>query len=441
VLTLALREEGHSCVTVESGSAAMKRLASETFDVCFLDLRLGEENGIELLPKMVKLYPDLAVVVFTAYASVNTAVTAMRLGAFDYLEKPFKPDHLQKVLDQVERKRGTGAVGGVGAGVRALRNRKRPGSGKTEVDLTSEEPAMKKVYDVAFRAAGSNATILVLGESGTGKSVLARAVHERSPRSRQPFITISCPSLSRELLESELFGHVKGSFTGAVSDTQGKVAAAHGGTLFLDEIGELPLEIQPKLLRLLQEREYERLGEHRVREADVRIIAATNRDLAARVEEGHFREDLFYRLNVISLNLPPLRARRKDLTRFAENYLAGFAEQIDKNVEGFTEEAADAIANYSWPGNLRELRNAIERAVILCEEPRVTLPDLPEQLQEPEMPPPAERFAVGAEVSLEEIEREHIKRVIKETSSFEAAAKILGIDIATLYRKRKRMQL
>ncbi len=433
--SLALQDEGHQVVAVPSGEAALQRLNSESFEVCFLDLRLEKEDGLEVLPKMVALAPDLAVIVFTAYASVNTAVNAMRLGAFDYLEKPFKSEHLQRILQQVEKTRSEGA------GLRRTTRGNGAPRKDPDMDLTSDDPAMAQVYDVAFRAAATPATLLILGESGTGKSVLARGIHLRSQRSEEPFVTISCPSLSRELLESELFGHVKGSFTGAVSDTQGKVAIAHGGTLFLDEIGELPIEIQPKLLRLLQEREYERLGEHKTRLADVRILAATNRDLKQQVEDGKFREDLYYRLNVITLKLPALRERRLDLMRFAGNYLKAFAEQADKQLQGLSDEAARAVRNYHWPGNLRELRNAIERAVILCKGEWVEIEDLPEQVRGVDDQPLEGNVVVGAEISLEELEREHIRRVIEETSSYEAAARVLGIDIATLYRKRKRMEL
>lgn len=449
---LALEEEGHVADTADCSRVALKKLAEEPFDAAFVDLRLGDEDGLELLPKMLQINPNLAVIMFTAYGTVGTAVEAMRLGAFDYLEKPFRPEQLRRVLLHMQKTR---QLQGRVAELESRIMQESP-----DLNMSSEEPVMQRISEVAFKAAATPATILILGESGTGKSVLARAIHQRSAREEMPFITVSCPSLSRELLESELFGHVRGAFTGAVGDTRGKVYAADGGTLFLDEIGELPLEIQPKLLRLLQEREYERVGENKIRRADVRIVAATNRDLKECVAKGTFREDLYYRLNVISFRLPSLRERGKDLMRFAEDYLQFFARQTRKTVQGFTPGARALMQNYPWPGNLRELRNAVERAVILCMGEWIEDVDLPEQMRAPESYPyddqPAEEagslspdrgqyaqngFVPGSQVTLEELEREHIQKVLTRASSFETAARILGIDPATLYRKRKKMKL
>jgi NtrC-family two-component system response regulator AlgB len=304
---------------------------------------------------------------------------------------------------------------------------------------------MVEAYELLFRAAPTPASILILGESGTGKTVVARAVHRRSNRSGKPFVTVNCPGLSKDLLESELFGHVRGSFTGAVRDHWGKVKAADGGTLFLDEVGELPLEIQPKLLRLLQEREYERLGENTTRTCDLRIVAATNRDLAACVREGSFREDLYYRLNVISVRLPPLRERPADLQEMADDYLAFFAKQCGRNLTGFARDAKELIRAAPWPGNLRELRNAIERAVILCRGPKIEAEDLPKILGGPTSPfPPASAgredgdAGVGQDITLQDLERAHIRAVVARSPSLAAAAETLGIDQATLYRKRKK---
>jgi NtrC-family two-component system response regulator AlgB len=292
--------------------------------------------------------------------------------------------------------------------------------------------------EVAFKAAPTEATILLRGDSGTGKGVLARAIHARSPRAGGPFITVNCPSLSAELLESELFGHVKGAFTGAVQDTVGKVAAAEGGTLFLDEIADLPLPLQPKLLRLLQEKRYERVGESRTRACDIRILAASNRDLQAAVTAGTFREDLLYRLNVIEVVLPPLRQRRKDILPLAEHLLHFIGRQAGKPSVSFTEEARTALLRYPWPGNVRELRNAIERGIILAADKEVGLADLPAQVGAT-VPPTS--MEIGGAVTLEQLEGEHIRRVLMSTATLEETAAVLGIDPSTLYRKRKRYGL
>jgi NtrC-family two-component system response regulator AlgB len=307
-----------------------------------------------------------------------------------------------------------------------------------EVDLQTREESFQQSLDVAFKAAGTEATILLRGESGTGKGVLAHAIHAQSRRASAPFVTVNCPSLSAELLESELFGHVRGAFTGAVKDTLGKVAAAEGGTLFLDEIGDLPLGLQPKLLRLLQEKRYERVGETRTRACDVRMLAATNRDLQSAVAAGAFREDLLYRLNVIEVVLPPLRARRKDIQPMAEHLLAFFARQAGKTVSQFTDEARDALLRYPWPGNVRELRNAIERGVILATGPAVGLAELPAQIGAT-LPPRV--LEIGGSVTLDDLEAEHIRRVLSNTATLDHAASTLGIDPSTLYRKRKKYGL
>ena len=350
----------------------------------------------------------------------------MRRGAFDYLPKPFTPEQLRVVLDR-------------SALVRGLRNRvaaleEQLGTFETGGELETVEPVMQKVLQIVLQVAPTDATVLFRGESGTGKGVLARAMHSRSRRAAKPFVTVHCPSLSSELLESDLFGHVRGAFTGAVRDAVGKVDAADGGTLFLDEVGDLPLGLQPKLLRLVQDKEYERVGEAAPRSADVRLIAATNRDLQAEVAAGRFREDLYYRLNVIDVEVPSLRQRRKDILPLAHALLAFFARQSTKTMTSFTPEAEAAIQAYSWPGNIRELRNAIERGVILSPGPEVGMDHLPGQLSGPVH----SRVEVGGAVTLEELEAEHIARVVASTPSLEEASRILGIDPSTLYRKRKR---
>ena len=300
---------------------------------------------------------------------------------------------------------------------------------------------MREILAVLEKAARTPASILLLGESGTGKSALARIVHQHSHLADKPLVTVSCPSLSKELLESELFGHTKGAFTGAVKDRWGKVKAADGGTLFLDEIGDLPMEIQPKLLRLLQEKEYERLGENVTRQAELRIIAATNRDLKKRMTEGAFREDLYFRLNVIAVEVPPLRSRPEDLTRLAEHYLKHFAAQCGRKAAAFSSAALGRINGYEWPGNLRELRNAIERAVILSKEDRIGAEDLPLESMNGSLENAGTTPQPGDLISLEKLEEYHIRKVLERTNSIADAARILGIDDGTIYRKRKKMGL
>ncbi len=392
-------------------------------------MRLGTERGIDLLPALLRLVPGLSVVIITAYATIETAVEAMRRGAADYLPKPYTPDQLRVVLDRI------GRVRRLQSHVEELEERVR--SVVPEADLQTAEPAMQEALDVALKAAASEASLLLRGESGTGKGVLARLVHAHSGRAEGPFVTVACPSLSAELLESELFGHVRGSFTGAVRDTLGKVAVATGGTLFLDEIGDLPSGLQPKLLRLLQEKRYERVGETATRASDVRIVAATNRDLTAAVAAGTFREDLLYRLNVIEVVLPPLRQRPRDVPALAEHLLQFFARQSGKLLRGFSDEARAALVRYPWPGNVRELRNVLERAAILAVGDVIGLGDLPAQVGSPPRP----GVEVGGRVSLEELEAEHIRRVLTATATIEEAATVLGIDPSTLYRKRKRYGL
>jgi NtrC-family two-component system response regulator AlgB len=428
---VVLEAIGHETVCVESAAAALKQVESGVFDVAFLDLKLGGDNGLDLLPKLMEMQPQLEVIVFTAYASIETAVEAMRRGAVDYIPKPFTPEQIRQALSrliQARKLRG-----------RVAELESRLSTEALTIDLTTSEPEMQKALDLAFKAAATPATILLLGESGTGKSVVARALHENSPQKENAFVTVSCPSLSRELLESELFGHAKGAFTGAVNDKLGKVALANGGTLFLDEIGELPLEIQPKLLRLLQEKEYERIGEAKARHANVRVISATNRNLEKAVQEGRFREDLYYRLHVIAVQIPPLRERPGDLLKIAENYLQFFSKQCGKQLSGFSPEAQALLQQYAWPGNLRELRNVIERTVILTDAGEINRLDLPKKLSEGSPLTPAQGLQIGAKVSLKEIETEHIARVMKQASTMSEAARILGITRDTLHRKKREM--
>ena len=436
---LLIDGEGHYAEAACSGELGLTELKEGKFDAVLLDLNLGPEKGLDILEQILKRQPNLPVVMFTAQGSVKNAVEAMRRGAVDFLEKPFTREQFHLVLARVQR------LHELNQNIARLeREIKDSNAQSPEILFDSSTPLMKEVMDALLRAAKTPASILILGESGTGKSVVARAIHRQSHLADKPFVTVSCPSLSKELLESELFGHVKGAFTGALRDHWGKVKAAAGGTLFLDEIGDLPMEIQPKLLRLLQEREYERVGENVTRQAEVRIIAATSRDLKKRVAEGAFREDLYFRLNVITAEMPPLRQRQGDLMRFAEHYLKHFAALCGRRLDGFSEQAAAAIRAYSWPGNLRELRNAIERAVIMVKGNKINLEDLPAELRAQTVAAANGSDAalqVGSLVSMEQLEEAHLRKVLARTSNLAEAAQVLGIDQATLYRKRKRMGL
>jgi NtrC-family two-component system response regulator AlgB len=426
-LRVALEADGHTVAEADHGKSALDLADRKPYDAALIDLRLGKDSGLDLVAPLLERRPRLAVVVITAHASFDSALEALRQGAIDYLPKPFTPAQVRAVLERVARLRG-------------LRDRlsnleERVRAEVPEAELEGRDPAMRRLLELARKVAGSEAAILIRGENGTGKGVLARAVHAWSRRAERPFVTVSCPSLSAELLESDLFGHVKGAFTSAVRDAEGKVSAAEGGTLFLDEIGDLPLALQPKLLRFLQDRSYERVGEAKTRVADVRLLAATNHDLEQAVSAGLFREDLLYRLNVVELKLPPLR-ERTDRLELADHLLTFFANQTGRPLAGFTPEAREAIGRFAWPGNLRELRNAMERAAILAAGPNIGLADLPDRIASPSGDA-STRIEVGGRVSLEQIEIEHIRRVLATAGSLDEAARILGIDPSTLYRKRK----
>ena len=427
-LSIALEAEGHHVSSVSNPKDALTEARARFFDLALVDLRLGSESGIELIGNLHTVCPWIKCIVITAYASIDTAVEAMRRGAFDYLPKPFTNDQLSVLVGKVSEVRTLELK------VADLQERLK--ESVPEAVIESRSPAMQRAFALARQIADSDATILIRGESGTGKTILAHAIHSWSGRSSEPFGNISCPSLSAELLESELFGHAKGSFTGALRDYPGRIAACEGGTLFLDEIGDLPLSIQAKLLRVLQEKVYERLGGLETRKANVRIITATNIDLEAAIKAGRFREDLFYRLDVVEIVIPPLRDRREDIPQIAEALLAFFARQNHRRILGFSEEASEALRNYEWPGNVRELRNAIERAVLLCKEDRVGTHHFPLKLK------PAERQpGPGDPVTMEELERTHIRRVLDSSKSIEEACRILGMDSVTLWRKRKKYGL
>lgn len=423
-LAVSLETEGHQVAGVSNFDDAVAEVSRTYFDVVFVDLRLGTRDGLDLIPALLGVAPWLKVVVITAYASIDTAVEAMRRGATDYIPKPFTPAQVRLCLDKMLQLKSLEQKLAV---LKEDLKRANP-----EVDFASTNAAMQRALNTARQAAVSEATILLRGESGTGKTILARAIHGWSTRSAKSLGMVSCPAISAELLESELFGHAKGAFTGAVQENPGRIVACEGGTLVLDEIGDLPLPLQPKLLRFLQDKEYERVGDARTRQADVRIIAATNADLEEAVKQGRFREDLWFRLNVIQIEVPPLRSRTEDIPRLARHLLAFFAHNSHRSYLGFTDAALDLLCRYTWPGNVRELRNIIERATILCHKERIDIDDLP-----PNIVAGPELAQIGGKLTIEQVEEQHIRRVLSNTKSLQEAADILGIDQTTLWRRRK----
>jgi two-component system, NtrC family, response regulator AlgB len=429
--TLRVCLEGMATRVVEAGSAEAAKLemARRPFDLAFVDLRLGESDGLKLIPPLLASSPLVDIVVVTAYGTVANAVEAIQLGAREVLQKPFSPPQIRELVDKVRARRALAQ--------HLVDLQEELDASSADIELESRSPRVRQMLAVLAKTAPHDVSVLLRGENGTGKSRLARQLHALSARSKGPFVLINCPTLSEELLASELFGHARGAFTGAVKDQPGRVEAASGGTLFLDEIGELPPSLQAKLLRFLQDRQFERVGETQTRTADVRIIAATNRDLEADVAAGRFRQDLLFRLNTFELVVPPLRDRREDIVPLAERFLALFAR------DGATpplrrelgDEARAAIVAYDWPGNIRELRNAMQRAAILAGGARIGVELLPERIAVHNKAP-----QLGENCTLDELEREHIRRVLDRTETAEEAAKILGIDTSTLWRRRKRYE-
>ncbi len=424
-LSMCLEAEGHRIVAVGNFPDALQEASRTSFDLAFLDLRLGTDNGLDLIPHLLAATPWIKIIVITAYASVDTAIEAMKRGAADYISKPFTPAQVRMAVRKSFEMRILEQKVAV---LQEDLERSRP-----EIDFSSKSPVMQNVINLAHRAALSNATILLRGESGTGKTVLARSIHSWSSRVDKPFGIVSCPSFSSELLESELFGHVKGAFTGAVRDNPGRIASCENGTLFLDEIGDLPLSLQSKLLRFVQDREYERVGDYITRKANVRIIAATNMDLEQAVTDKRFREDLFYRLNVIQIEFPALRDRSEDIVALAEKLLAFYGRVNHRSSLRFTDEALQFLKKYHWPGNVRELNNVIERTAILCQNDRVGIESLPANLL-----PDNTVSGVGDPVTLDKIEEQHIRRVLSTAKSLQEAAAVLGVDQTTLWRRRKK---
>jgi NtrC-family two-component system response regulator AlgB len=426
-LALCLEQAGCTVSAVSSGTAALAVLEKQHVDLAFLDLRLGVESGLDLIPRLLAERPGLSIVMITAHATFDTAVEAIRRGAWDYLPKPFTPTQIVHAVDKVVDRRRLA--------LRVANLESELESSVPRLELSSASPQMQAVYDTLARAARVDVPVLLRGETGTGKSAIARFLHAHSPRADQPFVVVNCPTLSEELLASELFGHARGSFPGAVRERPGRVEAAHGGSLFLDEIGEVPPSLQAKLLRFVQDKEFERIGDNRTRRADVRVIAATNRDLEADIRAGRFREDLFYRLNVVDVMMPALRQRKEDTLPLARRFVEFYARAFGRPSTSLSKDAETAIIEYDWPGNIRELQNAIERALILWPAPVIEPAAFPTRVQGRWAAPAGP--VLGGRFTLEEIERHHVLLVMAQTKSMEEAATVLGIDDSTLWRKRK----
>jgi DNA-binding NtrC family response regulator len=430
ILSETLNSLGFRVITAANGQECLNKVDKEAPDLALLDIEMPVKSGLEVLKELRQRERDTTAIMITAYGTIERAVQAMKEGAFDFITKPFDLDHIvlvvEKALERERLKRGFERF----TGEESQRYRLMGG----------ESPKMKLAIETAKKAATSKSTVLLLGESGTGKEVFARAIHQWSDRSGEPFIAINCVGLGKELLESELFGHEKGAFTGAHQLKKGKMELAHGGTVFLDEVGDISAELQTKLLRFLQERDFERVGGTQPIRVDVRVIAATNRDLGNAIKEGRFREDLYYRLNVIPISLPPLRERREDIPGLAKYFLRRFAAETKKNFTGIEAEAEAKLVAYEWPGNVRELANVIERAVVLGRGPGVTLDDLPPRIVYLEGENTSEGLSYRAAVDA--ARADVIRRTLATTrGNRAAAARILGLHKTHLLSLMKSLRL
>jgi DNA-binding NtrC family response regulator len=413
------REDGFRVDAAENAAAALKKLQTGPWNIMIVDIKMPGMDGIELLQRVKEIDKNVVVIIITAFASVDTAVKALKEGAFDYITKPIDPDYLNHLIDKALKQQQLT--------MENIRLKETVSELSTGTEIIGESPEMKKVLGLVQTVAATDTTVMILGESGTGKELVARAIHNQSARKYFPIVTVNCGAMTETLLESELFGHERGAFTGAQYRRKGKIELADGGTLFLDEIGNIDAKTQMDLLRVLESKQFTRVGGTEVLRSDFRVICATNKNLDKAVKEGAFREDLYYRLNVFSIWLPPLRARRGDTAKLAHCFMEKYARQMNKSIRGFSPEAMHAIKAYDWPGNVRELENAIERAMVVCKETLIDKEDLPFHTTSPSRPNGKR---------LEDIERQHIETVLRETGwNVSRSAAILDIDRVTLYHK------
>jgi DNA-binding NtrC family response regulator len=427
-----LREDGYTVDTASSGREAIEKARAREYAIYFLDLKMPGLDGIETMMEIRKLQKDASVIIITAYATVDTAIAAMKEGAQEYVVKPCHPQEISLLVERIVRVKNLEREN-------AILRRKLTRQYRFH-DLVSKSPRMAEIFELVKEVASQRSTVLVQGESGTGKELVARAIHFSGDRGERPFVAVSCAALAETLLESELFGHEKGSFTGAVAQKKGKFELADGGTLFLDEIGDISPKLQVDLLRVLQERRFFRVGGTEEIAVDVRVIAATHRDLAAEVREGRFRDDLYYRLNVIIIRLPPLRERREDVPLLAQEFLDRLSHELGREVSGISEEALRVLMDHDWPGNVRELENAVERALVTCKAGVLGAEDFAFLSRPALLATPG--LSLPAGLTLQDLEREYIAATLQRTQgNVKAAAEALGIDRSTLYEKVKRYDI
>jgi DNA-binding NtrC family response regulator len=433
-----LEGDGHEVYKAHSGEEALDRLRSDSYDLLLVDVRMPGITGLDVTRAMRQEQPELPIIVMTAFGSIETAVEAIHEGAFDYVSKPMNLDELKKIVSRALGQRELHAQSH-----RKLKQLEDPEQQKTVI---GRSPAMVEVFKIVARVAPTKSTVLILGESGTGKEVIARSIHQHSARAQRPFVAVDCGALTETLLESELFGHTRGAFTGAVADKKGVFQSANSGTCFLDEIGDISPNMQSKLLRVLQEEEVRPVGAKDWIKVDVRVLAATNKDLTELVRNGSFREDLYYRLNVVSIRLPPLRERPEDIDPLAEIFIRRYSHLARKQITAISDDAIERLRNYSWPGNIRQLDNAIEQAVVLSNHPVLTLDDLPREVREdlPMSSDSAEngQLSFSDTPTLEEMKKRYALYVIdRARGNISRAAKVLDVDRRSLYRMLARWKI